>query len=286
MSLLSKSRAVAVEAVPFSVRRQLRYYRRFGRTLSLRHPQRFSEKVTWRILYDRRPMLLGTCDKLQMKEHALATAPDLVRVPRTYWQGTDVSELAGVDLPARWVLKPNHRSGLVLFGEGRADVDDLRERTRGWTESVHWQVTREWAYSDAAPVMVVEEFLGTGDPPADYKVFVFDGVPRMVQVHTSRFGEHQSRQYTPDWEPIAWNAGYSAGPDQPRPERLADMLRAASAMAEGFDMLRVDFYEIDGVLWFGELTPYPGAGLILWDPPLDEAMGSWWTLPPREAVAA
>jgi len=284
MSLLSTSRAVAARAVPFSVRRRLRYYRRFGRRLSLRHPRRFSEKVTWRILYDRRDLLLGTCDKLQMKEHAQRTAGDLVRVPRTYWHGTDVGELADVDLPARWVLKPNHRTGLVLFGEGRADAADLRLRTRGWTDAAHWRITREWAYSDAAPELVVEEFIGTGEAPADYKVFVFDGVPRMVQVHTSRFGRHESRQYTPEWEPITWSAGYPAGPDVARPQRLVEMLGAASAMAAGFDMLRVDFYEIDGVLWFGERTPYPGAGLVRWELPLDELMGNWWTLPSRAAV--
>ena len=284
MNLLSTSRSLATAALPLSFRRRVRYRRRFGRPLSLRRPQRFSEKVTWRIVYDRRPLLRGTCDKLQMQQHALRTAPGSVRVPRTHWHGTDVAELAQVDLPERWVLKPNHRSGLVLFGEGPADVAALREQTRGWTDDAHWRITREWAYADASPELVVEEFIGSGAPPADYKVFVFDGEPRMVQVHTSRFGEHLTRQYTADWEPLPWNAGHPAGADEPRPERLEDMLEAASSMGAGFDMLRVDFYLVDGELWFGEITPYPGSGLVVLDPALDELMGSWWTLPSRAAV--
>ncbi len=61
--------------------------------------------------------------------------------------------------------------------------------------------------------------------------------------------------------------------------RLADLLHGAAAVAAGYDMLRVDCYEHDGELWFGELTPYPGAGLSRLEPELDAQLGSWWTLP-------
>ena len=58
------------------------------------------------------------------------------------------------------------------------------------------------------------------------------------------------------------------------------MIKAASALASGFDMLRVDFYEHEGVLWFGELTPYPGGAMTRIEPELDALQGHWWTLPP------
>ena len=108
---------------------------------------------------------------------------------------------------------------------------------------------------------------------------VFDGIARIVGVHTSRNTVHRNRLYTPDWEPLPWTGGYARGPDVARPERLEDMLKAASALAAGFDMLRVDFYEHEGVLWFGELTPYPGGGYTRIEPVLDYLQGSWWTLP-------
>ncbi len=274
-------REAVVRSVPVGLRRRLWYRKKFGRRLRTRTPETFTDKVNWRILKDRRPVLLGTCDKLWMKEHASSVAPGLVRVPRTYWSGTDLAELASVDLPERWVLKPNHTSKLVHLGEGPPDLEHLRALTAGWLEQDLASRTGEWAYSTARPLLLVEEFIGDGldDVPADYKLYVFDGVPRLFQVHSNRFVEHESRVYTTDWEPLPWDTGYPPGPALPRPQRADGMLAAAAALAQGFDMMRVDLYEHDGVLWFGELTPYPGSGLIALDPEMDRALGGWWQLP-------
>ncbi len=243
-------------------------------------PQTFSEKVNWRILLDRRPLLAWTCDKLAMQEYARRVGPDSLCVPELYWSGTDVTELADVDLGAHWVLKPNNASGLVVLGAGRPDVEQLAATTRGWEDVRYWLRSAEWAYRQARRGLLVEELVGTpGRPCPDLKVLVFDGVPRVVAVHTGRRRNHCVRFYDTDWAPLPWRGGHDQGPDVLPPRRLSEMLEASSALAEGFDMLRVDFYEHDGVLWFGELTPYPGAGLSRLDPGLDELLGSWWTLP-------
>ena len=243
-------------------------------------PQTFSEKVNWRILFDRRPLLAPTCDKLAMKEYARRVGPDTLHVPELYWSGTDVTELADVDLPPHWVLKPNNASGLVVLGSGRPDVDELAATTRGWEDVRHWRRSDEWAYRQARRGLLVEELVGApGRACPDLKVLVFDGVPRIVGVHTGRRRDHRVRYYDTNWTPLPWRGGQDQGPDVPPPCRLSEMLAASSALAEGFDMLRVDFYEHDGVLWFGELTPYPGAGLSRLDPSLDELLGSLWTLP-------
>jgi hypothetical protein len=208
-----------------------------------------------------------------------------VRVPRTLWSGTDVAGLADVDLPERWVLKPNHSCRRVHVGCGRPDVADLAERTAGWVEERYWRKSEEWAYRLARPCLLAEEFVGTpGSVPTDLKVLVLDGVPRLVEVHTGRGAGHGLRLYDADWTPLPWSYGYRPGPDAARPERLDDLLKAATALATGFDMLRVDLYEQDGELWFGELTPYPGAGLTRIEPDLDALLGSWWTLPRRRSV--
>jgi hypothetical protein len=273
-------RSAVIRALPVPVRRAVRFRQTHGRLPSLRHPRTFNEKVTWRIVHDRRPILAWTCDKLAMKEHAGRVAPNLVRIPETLWFGTDLAELTAVDLPARWVLKPNHASQLVLIGEGPPDPVALTARTEGWALYEHWRKNDEWAYKMARPGLLVEEFIGDGDDaPADFKVLVCDGIPRIIAVHTNRGRGHQNRLYTPDWEPLPWTGGYPPGPDAARPQRLAEMLKASEVLAAGFDMLRVDFYEHDGVLWFGELTPYPGAGRGRIEPELDALQGSWWTLP-------
>ncbi|MGY1688683.1 ATP-grasp fold amidoligase family protein [Geodermatophilus sp. SYSU D01105] len=266
--------------VPSPVRRVRRYREVTGRFPPLLRPRTFNEKLNWRICFDRRALLAHTCDKLAMKEHARRRGPSGLRIPRTLWAGTDVAGLAGVELPAHWVLKPVHSCRRVLVGSGAADPADLAARTAGWVEERYWRLSEEWAYRRARPGLLVEEFVGVpGQVPVDLKVLVLDGVPRVVEVHTARGPDHRIRFRTPDWEPLPWTAGYRCGPDTAPPDRLADMLAAAAALAAGYDMLRVDFYEHAGQLWFGELTPYPGAGWTRLEPEFDELLGSWWTLP-------
>lgn len=270
-----------VAALPMSLRRRVRFYRTFGRLPSLRNPRTFPEKVTWRIVYDRRDVLRDTCDKARMKAHAQRTAPGEVRVPALRWQGVDLRELADVELPEHWVLKPNHRTGLVLFGSGRPDVDDLTRRTQGWLQPLEWVTGGEWAYSQADPTLIVEDRIGApGDVLTDYKFYVFDGLVRLVQTDTDRFASHGSRHYSPGWDYRGATDRFPAGPPVPRPERLDLMLEAAAAIGAGFDFIRVDLYQHEGVVWFGEITPYPGSGLVgLEDPELEREMGDYWQLP-------
>ncbi len=273
--------------LPSPVRRTLLYQQATGHLPPLLRPRTFTEKLNWRITLDRRDLLAPTCDKLAMKEHARRLAPGLVRVPETLWSGTDVAGLADVDLPAHWVLKPNHSCIRRCFGHGPADVAELRRRTTGWVGEQYWRKSEEWAYRRARPCLLVEEFVGrSGVVPADLKVLVVGGEPRLVELHTGRGDSHRTRVYSPEWEPLPWTIGYRPGPDADPPERLDDLLKAATALADGFDMLRVDCYEVDGELWFGELTPYPGAGLSPLEPDLDAWLGQTWTLPPLRHTRA
>ena len=280
---LGRGYRLAVDALPMSVRRRVRYYRTFGRLPDLRHPRTFTEKVTWRIVHDRRPLLRDTCDKARMKEHVARVAPSLVRVPLLRWQGRDVGELQDVELPEHWVLKPNHRSSLVVLGSGRPDVEELRARTQGWLEPVEWLRGGEWAYSQADASLIAEDRIGVpGEDLVDYKVYVFDGEPRLVQTDTDRFTGHGSRLYSTDWQLLSRFHPFPAGRDVPRPALLAEMLEAAAVIGAGFDFIRVDLYEHAGQVWFGELTPYPGSGLVGFDVPgFDLEIGGWWRLPPR-----
>lgn len=270
-----------VDRLPMRWRRAVRYRRVHGHFPALRHPVHFTEKVTWRMLNDRRELLHRTCDKLAMKEHASRTAPAGVRVPRTLWSGTDVGELAAVALTGDWVLKPNHRTGLVLFGSGPADVVALEAATQGWLLPEEWLKGGEWAYSVARACLLVEERIGApGTELTDYKFFVFDGRVRAVQTYAARFSASAMRLYSAEWEYLGRARDHSPGDPVPRPARLEEMIAAAEQIGAGYDFIRVDLYEHDEEVWFGELTPYPGSGLVAWESTaLDRRVGSWWTLP-------
>lgn len=268
--------------LPVRIRRARAFETIHGHRPDRRHPRTFSEKVNYRVLYDRRPLLAPTCDKLAMKELARASGAD-VRIPRTYWSGSDLQELADVDLPPTWVLKPNHSTNArVIFGHGTADAAGLADRTQGWLDpDSHARGLGEWAYDLARRCLVAEERIDDGGrPPADIKVYVFDGTPQLVQVHADRFGRHTKRLYRADWTPLTDQPGYPVSPAAPRPASLDRLLDAAAALGAPYDFMRVDLYEADGVLWFGELTPYPSSGLRAFAPAdLDREIGDLWTLP-------
>jgi hypothetical protein len=257
------------------------YHRRLPR---FRDPVTFNEKVNWRILNDRRPILEWTCDKLAMKEYA-AKVPGL-RVPRTLWSGTSLRELGDTHLPEHWVLKPNHRSGLVSYGRGRPDIPSLTAVTAKWHRSFEVENLREWAYTKARPLFLAEELLGVpGTPPSDYKFFVFAGQVAAVQVDTDRHATHRRRLYLPDWTPLeVTSSHYPLAPVEPPPVNLEKMLAIASELGLPFDFMRVDLYSIDGDTFFGEVTPYAGSGLNRIVPgTFDAELGAKWTLPPGQA---
>lgn len=288
-------------ALPVSVARRLLFRRTYGRRLPLRRPQTFAEKINWRIVRDRRPLLSWACDKEAVKAFVAAAHPDVV-VPATLWSGVDLGELAGRELPERWVCKPNHRTGLVHLGRGTTvEVAELRRVTRGWLAEEQSDQFGEWAYAGARRLLLVEEWLddaaragSTGTVfdsapqaviaadvvPVDYKFYVYDGVVRYVSEFTGRFVNIQERIYTPAWEPTDLRFMSPPGPVHSPPAALGRMLEVAAALGKGFDFVRVDLYEVRGLVGFGELTVYPGSGLFPAARPSDDAaLGVCWTLP-------
>ncbi len=286
---ISRTLLSGVDLLPTYARRQILFIICQHRVGHFRHPRTFSEKVNWRLLYDRRPLLATACDKLAAKDRAQRLG---LRAPKTIWQGVDVAELAGLRLPERWVLKPNHGCGLIYLGNGPVrDIEELRSRTRHWAGESAEARKGEWAYTRARRLLLVEEMVGAeATPPADYKVFVFHGEPRLISVERDRFVRHCRRFYTPDWQPLTAQLGVGwrirpLAEIEPRPPSLPKMLAAARLMAGSFDFVRVDLYSIGEEVFVGELTPYPGGGLArFWPRRLDSELGDLWKLPAPTAT--
>jgi TupA-like ATPgrasp len=277
MSVTVQSRTIALICkLPAGIRRRVLFACCNRRLPDFRDPRTFSDKVNWRILNDRRPLLEWTCDKLAMKERARAIAG--LRVPRTWWAGTDLRELEAVQLPEHWVLKPNHRSGLVHFGQGHPDAARLRELTAGWLRPFQASGMGEWAYSRARPLLLAEEMIGEpGSPAPDYKFFTFGGDVAAVQVDTGRHSVHRRRLYLPDWTPLEVRSGnHPLAAIEPAPPGLGRMLAVAAQLGAGVDFIRIDLYDVRGGVWFGEVTPYPGSGLDRFVP---ASLGARWELP-------
>jgi hypothetical protein len=273
--------------LPSAPGRRALYMYHHRRLPHLRNPSTFNEKMNWRILYDRRPILEWTCDKLAMKEYAADCSA--VRVPRTYWSGTDLDSLAEVELPEDWVLKPNNRSGQVYFGHGKPQTDQLKQVSANWLHSFEGEDLHEWAYLKARSLLLVEERIGSPElAPPDYKFFVFNGEVALVQVDTDRHTAHRRRLYLPDWTPLEATYGsYELGPSDPPPANLSEMLDIARRLGKPFDFIRVDLYSVVNEVFFGEVTPYAGSGLEGFVPvSLDGFLGTKWVLASQQSTEA
>lgn len=266
---------------PLGLRRRVHFLHAHRRWPNLRDPKTFNEKVNWRILNDRRELLSWTCDKLKMKEYALATDSN-VKVPRTLWSGNDLSELNSYSFPDRWILKANHRSQCVYPGESRPDIPTLIRDTEEWMGN--WQADHlgEWAYRHAEPLFILEEWIGDGaEAPNDLKFFVFDGRVKVIQLDEDRFSGHRIRFYSPDWTPLAVSKKqWGLGSVVEAPSNLKELISIAENLGAPFDFIRIDLFNTSNGAYFGETTPYPGGGLSSFEPKkFDRELGEAWVLP-------
>jgi hypothetical protein len=301
---LGRARRLYAQAVPILVLLHQRWWQLRRLLHATPAPETFTAKVRYKMAFDRRPLLTTFADKLAARDYVEdVLGPGFL--PDLYLATDRPEEIRPEALPAEFALKPTHGSGAGVFvwsgagptaslprgGWRRAavrpggfDWDALRELAASWLEIRY--APAEWAYRDLAPRLLAEELVtdGTYGTAADYRVFVFNGCARLVQVNAGRFvPEHNQVFYTPRWEQIRMHSSDRPfGTDMARPPRLEEMLEAAVALARGNDMLRVDFYAPGDRLVVGELTSYPwGTTVRLLPDEAERRLGSWWTLPRR-----
>lgn len=273
-------------ALPLYWRRQYLFVTATGRSGNFTHPRTLGEKLNWRILNDRRPLLVPACDKLQMKEMARerVSDPQRLRIPETWWTGTDVDDIPEELLGREAVLKPNDGSGEVVFLP--APRDEVREKTRGWLTGEQSERLGEWGYGQAEHVMLLEEKIPVDGDLPDYKFSVFDGRVLSMEVHTDRFGKHRCTYFDENAKRLDVETSYLPSSDDiALPPEVDTLYELAAELGAGWDYIRVDLYLVDGQVWFGEFTPYPQGGLGKYLPAsYDRWLGDQWQLPSLDEV--
>jgi hypothetical protein len=278
------------------LRRHLRRMMRdaLGYTPNLRRPQSFNERIAWKILHDRNPLIPLTLDKLAVRPWA---------AERIGWHA--ITPLIGVwdrpgeipwdSLPCRFVLKANHGSGynILVPDKDTACRPRILATAEAWLAENYGERTGEWGYRSIRPRLMVEEYLpGPGDgPPEDYKLYLFGGRPHLLQVHLNRFTERKCDLfYDPlTLAPLPFGRFRPADcPDFPGPPPEARALYdLAIRLGAGFDAVRVDFYLIAGQPRFGEITHYSGGSAVpLGSIKEDFALGAIWAEAQRKRPAA
>lgn len=256
-----------------------------GRFPNLKNPQSFNEKVQWRKIYDRREFFGQLVDKIEAKKHVNECAP-WVKVPKTYWIGYTLDEFDTGAINPPYVIKANHASGTNIIINNTSDLPkDLRHIEKKWRKLDLSRTFVEWAYSTVPIRFFAEEFLDFDDfVPIDFKVWVFHGKAKFVEVDTDRFRGHKRAFYDRDWNRLAFLLTFPKVSDEiEKPKNFQSILDSAEAIAAGLDFARVDLYSDQVEVYFGEITLYPDAGHGTFHPTnYDFFVGKNWKLPYTE----
>ena len=217
--------------------------------------------------------MVTLADKVAIKA-VVAEALGAEWVIPTLWQGATLPDV--LNLPSAFVVKARHGCNQNIFvREGKADWSSLQARTAQWSKRPYGLWLDEWLYAHIPRGLLIEPFLGTQNAlPIDYKIFVFGGHAKFVQVHLEREKQHRWIVFDRDWNRVS---AATTDADPAPPASLTRMLDAAETLARGIDFVRCDFYEIDEQPLFGEMTFYPGSGLDKFNPvALDQEFGRYW----------
>lgn len=251
----------------------------------LGNPRSFSEKVVSRMLYDRNPRWTILSDKLSMREHVANIIGDEFMIP-VLWSGDNPEEIPFSTLPPKYVIKTNHACSYNIIVKDKTPVDqkEIQHLLKSWLGINFCEDTflgAAWAYKNIKPMIIVEEFVDDdGKVPLDYKFFCFSGYAEYLLITFDRHEAPYEKHFTRKFVPLdLWN-GYRQYPRcVERPKNYEQMISLAESLAQGFDFIRVDFYNVGGRIYVGELTCYPAGGLARFIPrEYDYIFGDKWKI--------
>ncbi len=261
------------------------YERRLGEPLNLQTPQIFTEKMQWLKLYYRDDRMVVCSDKYELKRYLADRGYGHLTIP-TLAVFERAEDIQTSKLPYPFILKATNGSGWnVMFDKKSVARERLAKRlSRIWLKQSAYLYGREWNYKDQTPRMMAEPLIST-ELLIDYKCMCFGGEVRAIHVNHHRNGVRYVNYYDPQWH--LWEgASIEAAPCDTvpleKPTQLETMLAVAADLAKPFPFVRVDFYEVDGRLYIGEMTFFPGSGFSRRSPQrLEQVFGDWLVLPEK-----
>lgn len=254
---------------------KLLYRFKMGHQLNLKNPQTFTEKLQWLKLYNRKPEYHTMVDKYAVKQYvANIIGEDYIIPTLGVWDKPEEIDLDS--LPKQFVLKTTHGGGgcgVVICKDKEsfdrnAAIDKLNESLA----SDIYRGLREWPYKNVPKRIIAEKLLSSEESAApedllDFKFFCFSGKVKFFKVDFGRFVEHHANYYDTDGKLLPFGEK-NFKPDPAHiielPNNLREMILLAERLSQKEPFLRVDFYNVNGTIFFGELTFYPASGMGKW----------------------
>lgn len=265
------------------------YRAHMKRDLNLENPQLYSEKLQWLKLYDRNPLYTQLVDKYRVREYIVEKLGEEYLVPLLgVWDDPD--EIDFNALPDQFVLKCNHNSGTgmcICRDKSKLNYEEVRKNLRRGLRENFYKKNREWPYKEVRPCITAEAYLedSSDETLTDYKFFCFDGVAKIMYISKDGGKDPRTDFFDMEFNHLAIRSKDPPADIQPeKPALFEDMRKYAEILSAGIPHLRVDFYFVDGKVYFGELTFYHRGGFAQITPSdWDLCLGSWISLPQKES---
>lgn len=238
-----------------------------GYKLNLKNPITFNEKVAYRHLFAKDPLLPEVVDKYKVRSFVEEKIGKQYLVPLLQIANSfDAIDFSA--LPNEYILKVTHGSGRnIIFKNGKNNKNyneaELKKTVQNWLVEKYRFQQLIWFVQPIERRVMIEALLKDEDGkiPKDYKFFVFNGCVEMIQVDHDRFEEHKRNLYDREWNRLDLTLTYEQGDLDAEPTLLKEMIALAEKLASSFTFMRVDFYCVSQKIYFGELTPCPGGGI-------------------------
>lgn len=261
-----------------------RYYKKItGKSLNLELPETFCEKLNWYKLKGKNLLMEKCANKYTLREYVRENGyerclNDLLGVY------TDVDSIDLSQLPDKFVIKASHGTHMQIIVKDKKQLDwnYSKKLMKSWMrQDIYWR-GREWVYKDMPRHLIIEKYLeDESGELRDYKIFCFNGVPRFIQNDIGRFQKHIRNYHYTDWTVMDMTDYVGNDPtlDIPAPKSLDEMLAISKVLSKPFQFVRVDFYEVNGQPYIGEMTFFHEGGSIVFIPDeWNKKVGEFWKL--------
>ena len=275
--------------IPDKLYLDIRFRKVFGRPVNWKNPKTFNEKLQWLKVYDRKPIYTTMVDKFEVKQYVADRIGEEYIIPTLGVWGS-VEDIDFDALPEQFVLKCTHDSGglVICTDKSKLDIDAAKKKLADSLKQNFYWSGREWPYKNVKPRILAEQFVEDMNELVEYKLFCFDGEPKMILVCK---GEAHGSGRTNDYCDVELKRlpFVSLNPNSkgelPVPQELPELIAFARKLSKGIPQVRVDTYLANGKIYFGELTFFHNSGCAKFDPQeWDEKFGQWITLPEKTEV--
>ncbi len=259
--------------IPDAIMLKLQYRIKLNRSLNLRDPERFTEKLQWYKMNYRNPIMHQCVDKYKVRDYVKSKGLERILIP-LYAHYDSIDSVEWEFLPEQFVMKTQNGGGglnvVICEDKTKLNIQEIKNKLHCKKKKAR-HGGREWAYYYSDSGIVVERLLTNKEKPEaginDYKFFCYNGKAQYIVVDVDRYIGHKRNFYDKEWNNLHILSDCPASDREiDKPSNFDEMIAVAEKLSGNFPFVRVDLYSVDNEVFFGELTFYPWSGYVQFYP--------------------